>query len=64
VPQKVSPRGGRQLRPATLDTASSLNQAHKTSKDNRSPKVTERRSPRSPAPEVGDTSFICVTKAM
>ncbi|QCE09305.1 interactor of constitutive active ROPs 3-like isoform X2 [Vigna unguiculata] len=52
VPQKVSPRGGgRQLRPATLDTASSSNQAHKTSKDNRSPKVTDRRSPRSPAPE-------------
>ncbi|BAT91937.1 hypothetical protein LR48_Vigan05g182800 [Vigna angularis] len=52
VPQKVSPRGGgRQLRPATLDTASSSNQAHKTSKDHRSPKVTERRSPRSPAPE-------------
>ncbi|ESW22224.1 hypothetical protein PHAVU_005G137600 [Phaseolus vulgaris] len=51
VPQKVSPRGGRQLRPATLDTASSLNQAHRISKDNRSPKVTERRSPRSPAPE-------------
>ncbi|TKY48492.1 Interactor of constitutive active ROPs 3 [Spatholobus suberectus] len=50
VPQKVSPRGGRQLRPATLDTASSLNQANKTSKE-RSPKVTERRSPRSPAPE-------------
>ncbi|KAL5156956.1 Interactor of constitutive active ROPs 3 [Glycine soja] len=49
VPQKVSPRGGRQLRPATLDsTASSLN---KTSKDNRSPKLTDRRSPRSPAPE-------------
>ncbi|RDX62043.1 Interactor of constitutive active ROPs 3, partial [Mucuna pruriens] len=51
VPQKVSPRAGRQLRPATLDTASSLNQLNKTSKDNRSPKVTERRSPRSPAPE-------------
>ncbi|CAJ1956016.1 unnamed protein product [Sphenostylis stenocarpa] len=51
VPQKVSPRGGRQPRPATLDTASSLNQANKTSKDNRSPKITERRSPRSPAPE-------------
>lgn len=51
VPQKVSPRGGRQLKPATLDTASSLYQANKTSKE-KSPKVTERRSPRSPAPEV------------
>ncbi|KAK7324959.1 hypothetical protein VNO77_28945 [Canavalia gladiata] len=52
VPQKVSPRGGRQLRPATLDTdsASSLDRSNKISKD-RSPKVTERRSPRSPAPE-------------
>nr|KYP58620.1 Interactor of constitutive active ROPs 3 [Cajanus cajan] len=50
APQKVSPRGGRQLRPTTLDTASSLNQANKTSKE-RSPKITDRRSPRSPAPE-------------
>ncbi|XP_061354969.1 interactor of constitutive active ROPs 3-like [Gastrolobium bilobum] len=52
VPQKVSPRSARQLRPAALDTCSvsSLNQTNKTSKD-RSPKVTERRSPRSPAPE-------------
>ncbi|KAG5114702.1 hypothetical protein JHK82_037971 [Glycine max] len=52
VPQKVSPRGGRRLRPATLDTtASSLSQPNKTSKDNTSPKLTDRRSPRSPAPE-------------
>ncbi|XP_027342767.1 interactor of constitutive active ROPs 3-like [Abrus precatorius] len=52
VPQKVPPRAGRQPRPSTLDTdsASSLNQANKTPKD-RSPKVAERRSPRSPAPE-------------
>ncbi|KAL2332063.1 hypothetical protein Fmac_019644 [Flemingia macrophylla] len=50
VPQKVSPRGGRQLRPTTLDTASSQNQPNKTLKE-RSPKVTDRRSPRSPAPE-------------
>ncbi|KAK7272120.1 hypothetical protein RJT34_28529 [Clitoria ternatea] len=49
VPQKkVSPRGGRQ----DTDSASSLNQPNnnKPSKD-RSPKVTDRRSPRSPAPE-------------
>nr|KYP68469.1 Interactor of constitutive active ROPs 3 [Cajanus cajan] len=53
VPQKVSPRAVRQLRPTTLDTdsVSSLSQATKSSKE-RSPKVTERRSPRSPIIEL------------
>ncbi|KAI4322222.1 hypothetical protein L6164_021933 [Bauhinia variegata] len=52
VPQKVSPRAVRQLRPAALETnsASSITQASKTSKE-RSPKINERRSPRSPVPE-------------
>ncbi|KHN05714.1 Interactor of constitutive active ROPs 3 [Glycine soja] len=52
VPQKVSPRAVRQLKPTTLDidSASSLSQATKSSKE-RSPKVTDRRSPRSPVIE-------------
>ncbi|KAL2328660.1 hypothetical protein Fmac_022087 [Flemingia macrophylla] len=49
VPQKVSPRAVRQLRPTTLDvdSVSSLSHATKSSKE-RSPKVTDRRSPKSP----------------
>ncbi|KAK7312536.1 hypothetical protein VNO77_36463 [Canavalia gladiata] len=52
VPQKVSPHAVRQLRTTSLDTdsISSLSQATKLSKE-RSPKVTDRRSPRSPVPE-------------
>ncbi|RDX92787.1 Interactor of constitutive active ROPs 3, partial [Mucuna pruriens] len=51
VPQKVSPRVVRQLRPNTLDIDSvSSSQATKLSKE-RSPKVTDRRSPRSPVIE-------------
>ncbi|MED6207463.1 hypothetical protein PIB30_036044 [Stylosanthes scabra] len=52
VPQKVSPRAMRQLRPTGLDTdsASLLSQANKMSKE-RSPKIADRRSPRSPVPE-------------
>ncbi|XP_050141338.1 interactor of constitutive active ROPs 3-like [Malus sylvestris] len=48
--QKVSPRVARQLRPTALETtdsASTSSQAKRATKD-RSPKVTERRSPRSP----------------
>ncbi|KAL1298580.1 hypothetical protein HN51_042909 [Arachis hypogaea] len=55
VSRKVSPRGRgmRQLRPSALyiDSASTLNQVHRTTSKDRSPKVIERRSPRSPAPE-------------
>lgn len=51
VPQKVSPRAARQLRPAALETesasASTSTQTSRTPKD-KSPKVVERRSPRSP----------------
>ncbi|KAG2673724.1 hypothetical protein I3760_13G104300 [Carya illinoinensis] len=52
VPQKVSPRAVRQLKPAALETdsASASTQTSKASKD-RSPKVIERRSPRSPMSE-------------
>ncbi|KAK7257741.1 hypothetical protein RIF29_31939 [Crotalaria pallida] len=52
VPQKVSPRAVRQLRTTAIDTSSvsSSSQANKISKE-RSPKVTDRRSPRSPVPE-------------
>ncbi|MED6168636.1 hypothetical protein PIB30_013366 [Stylosanthes scabra] len=52
VPQKVSPRAMRQLRPTGLDTdsASLLSQSNKMSKE-RSPKIADRRSPRSPVPE-------------
>lgn len=51
-PQKVSPRVARQLRPTALETdsASTSSQARRISKD-KSPKVNERRSPRSPLPE-------------
>lgn len=52
VPQRVSPRAVRQLKTATLeaDSATSSNQATRTPKE-RSPKVVERRSPRSPLSE-------------
>ncbi|XP_048324990.2 interactor of constitutive active ROPs 3 isoform X1 [Ziziphus jujuba] len=52
APTRVSPRVARQLRPTTLetDTASSSSQTTGTPKD-RSPKVKERKSPRSPVPE-------------
>ncbi|XP_027347709.1 interactor of constitutive active ROPs 3-like [Abrus precatorius] len=52
VPQKVSPRAVRQLKTASLDndSVSSVSQATKLSKE-RSPKVSDRRSPRSPVPE-------------
>lgn len=52
APQKVSPRTVRQLRTTALDadSVSSLSQPNKISKE-RSPKVTDRRSPRSPVPE-------------
>ncbi|KAA8549498.1 hypothetical protein F0562_001182 [Nyssa sinensis] len=53
VPQKISPRAVRQLKTTTLESvsASSSNQASRTAKD-RSPKVNERKSPRSPLPEL------------
>lgn len=53
APQKVTPRVARKLRPTALecDSASSSNQANKTIKE-RSPKVIDRKSPRSPACEV------------
>lgn len=53
MPQKVSPRAVRQLRPTTvdIDSVSSSSQANKSAKE-RSPKVTDRRSPRSPVIEV------------
>ncbi|ESW04166.1 hypothetical protein PHAVU_011G072000 [Phaseolus vulgaris] len=52
MPQKVSPRAVRQLRPTTvdIDSVSSSSQANKSAKE-RSPKVTDRRSPRSPVIE-------------
>ncbi|XP_022152869.1 interactor of constitutive active ROPs 3-like [Momordica charantia] len=52
APQKVTPRVARKLRPTALecDSASSSNQANKTIKE-RSPKVIDRKSPRSPACE-------------
>ncbi|XVF19512.1 hypothetical protein REPUB_Repub11eG0117000 [Reevesia pubescens] len=52
VPQRVSPRAVRQLKPTTLDTeaVSTSNPASRTSKE-KSPKVVERRSPRSPVSE-------------
>lgn len=56
APQKVSPRAVRQLKTTALESksASSSNQTCRTPKD-RSPKVVERRSPRSPVSEVLDT---------
>ena len=53
VPQRVSPRAIRQLKPTTLETeaVSTSNPASRTSKE-KSPKVVERRSPRSPVSEV------------
>ena len=53
APQKISPRTVRQLKTTSLesDSASSSNQASRTPKD-KSPKVIERRSPRSPVSEV------------
>ncbi|GLT81855.1 hypothetical protein SLE2022_002850 [Rubroshorea leprosula] len=52
VPQRVSPRAVRQLKTTGLETESSLspNQASRTPKE-KSPKVVDRRSPRSPVTE-------------
>lgn len=52
VPRKVSPRAVRQLKTTAIETesSSSPNQAFRTPKE-RSPKVADRRSPRSPVPE-------------
>ncbi|XP_022731952.1 interactor of constitutive active ROPs 3-like [Durio zibethinus] len=52
VPRRVSPRAVRQLKPTTLETeaVSTSNPASRTSKE-KSPKVVERRSPRSPISE-------------
>ncbi|XP_030546165.1 interactor of constitutive active ROPs 3 [Rhodamnia argentea] len=52
VPQRVSPCAVRQLKttPSDADSASSSNQATRTPKE-KSPKVVERRSPRSPLSE-------------
>ncbi|CAL0334053.1 unnamed protein product [Lupinus luteus] len=52
VPPKVSPRAVRQLRTTAPDTGSvsSLSQSNKISKE-KSPKVVDRKSPRSPVPE-------------
>ncbi|XVF47104.1 hypothetical protein PTKIN_Ptkin03bG0082500 [Pterospermum kingtungense] len=52
VPQRVSPRAARQLKPTILETeaVSRLNPASGPSKE-KSPKVAERRSPRSPVSE-------------
>jgi len=53
VPQKVSPRAVRQLKPTAVETdvATASAQTSRAPKD-RSPKVVERRSPRSPVTEV------------
>ncbi|KAK4606210.1 hypothetical protein RGQ29_000467 [Quercus rubra] len=52
VPQKVSPRAVRQLKPTAVETdvATASAQTSRAPKD-RSPKVVERRSPRSPVTE-------------
>ncbi|XP_022964808.1 interactor of constitutive active ROPs 3-like [Cucurbita moschata] len=52
APQKVSPRAAWKLRTTTLecDSASSLNQPNRIIKE-RSPKLTDRKSPRSPSSE-------------
>lgn len=56
APLKVSPRAVRQLNTTALESksASSSNQTCRTPKD-KSPKVIDRRSPRSPVSEVLDT---------
>lgn len=53
MPQRISPRAARQLKPTALeiDSASSSSQATTRIPKERSPKVHERRSPRSPVPE-------------
>lgn len=53
VPPKISSRVVRQLKPAALeiDSTSALTQTSRILKD-RSPKVVEHRSPRSPVSEV------------
>ncbi|XVF04982.1 hypothetical protein REPUB_Repub05bG0130700 [Reevesia pubescens] len=52
VPQRVSPRAVRQLKPTTLETeaVSTSSPASRTSKE-KSPRVVDRRSPRSPVTE-------------
>ncbi|KAF5751517.1 interactor of constitutive active ROPs 3 isoform X2 [Tripterygium wilfordii] len=51
VPQKVSPRPVRQLKPTALESDSSSSSNQTRTPKERSPKVVERRSPRSPVSE-------------
>ncbi|PON62348.1 Interactor of constitutive active ROPs [Parasponia andersonii] len=51
VPQRVSPRASRQPKPTVLETDSASSSSQATRTPNRSPKINERRSPRSPVPE-------------
>ncbi|KAF5744676.1 interactor of constitutive active ROPs 3 isoform X2 [Tripterygium wilfordii] len=51
VPQKVSPQPVRQLKPTALESDSSSSYSQTRTPKERSPKVVERRSPRSPVSE-------------
>ncbi|PON96383.1 Interactor of constitutive active ROPs [Trema orientale] len=51
VPQRVFPRASRQPKPTVLETDSASSSSQATRTPNRSPKINERRSPRSPVPE-------------
>ncbi|XP_057954788.1 interactor of constitutive active ROPs 3 isoform X2 [Malania oleifera] len=51
APQRVSPRAVRQLKATALEVNSASSSQAALTQKNRSPKVAERRSPRSPVPE-------------
>ncbi|KAJ8768754.1 hypothetical protein K2173_023658 [Erythroxylum novogranatense] len=51
APKKVSPRAVRQLKTTGLDSDATSSTSQSRTPRERSPKVTERRSPRSPVPE-------------
>lgn len=52
VPQRVSPRAVRQLKPTALETEAVSSPNPGGPSKQKSPKVAERRSPRSPVSEV------------
>lgn len=52
VPLKISPRAVRQIKTTGLESDSASSSNHKRTPKDRSPKVPERKSPRSPVPEL------------
>lgn len=51
-PEKITPRVARQLKTTGLETDAASSSNHLKTLNDKSPKVNDRKSPRSPVPEV------------